>query len=140
MPAGTARLLESAVLFIQVELVRLRVVGDQDVGPSIIVVIENGDAKTLGRWIVESGFLRGIFEFAIAEVVPEARRRSLIRFWRAVGLVRAIERAIKIGLLGPLHIVGDDEIEFAVAIVIDPGRAGGELIRPPQSRRTSLRR
>src|SRR5271157_1369209 len=66
--------------------------------------------------------------------MPEAGRRSLVRFGRAVGLVRAIEGAVEVGLLGPLHIVGDDEIEFAVAIVIDPGGAGGELVRAPESR------
>src|SRR5947209_3427035 len=48
--------------------------------------------------------------------------------------MRAIERAVEIGLLGPLHIVGDHEIEFAVAIVIDPGGAGRKLVRSPESR------
>ena len=31
----------------------------------------------------------------------------------------------------PLHIVGDHQVEFAVAIVIDPRRAGAELVRSP---------
>ena len=42
---GNSALFEGAVLLIQVKLVGLRVVGDQDVGPSIVVVIENGDAQ-----------------------------------------------------------------------------------------------
>ena len=47
--------------------------------------------------------------------------------------MRAVERAVKVGLLGPLHVVRDHKIEFAVAIVIDPGGAGREFVRPPQS-------
>ena len=47
----------------------------------------------------------------------------------------AVERAIKIALLRPLHVVGDDQIEFAVAVIVDPGGAGREFVRPPQSRR-----
>ena len=77
--------------------------------------------------------MRRVFELSVAEIVPEPSRRSLVGFGRAVRLMRAIERAIKIRFLGPLHIVGNHEIEFAVAIVIDPSRAGRELVRPPQS-------
>jgi len=44
---GNGALFERAVLFIEVELVGLRVVGDQEVGPSIVVVVENGNAETL---------------------------------------------------------------------------------------------
>src|SRR5580658_3643174 len=133
--AGRNRaLFKRAVLLIHIKFVGLRVVRDQDVGPSIVVVIENGDAESLRSRIVKASLLRGVFELAVAEVMPEASRRSLIRFGRAVRLMRTIKRAIEVGLLRPLHIVGDDEIEFAVAIVIDPGRAGRELARPPQSR------
>ena len=41
---GNRALFEGSVLLIQVELVGLRVVRDQDVRPSIVVVIENRDA------------------------------------------------------------------------------------------------
>src|ERR1700676_823154 len=70
-------LFEGAILFIQVELVGLRVVGDQDVGPSVVVVVENGDAESLRRRIVKARFLGGVFKLAVAQVMPEARRRSL---------------------------------------------------------------
>src|SRR6266403_2605552 len=35
-------------------------------------------------------------------------------------------------MFGPLHVVGDDEIKLAIAIIIDPGRTGGKLIRSPK--------
>src|ERR1700716_4191260 len=66
--------------------------------------------------------------------MPEAGRCSLIRFGRAVGFMRAIERAVEVGFLGPLHVVRDNEIEFAVAIVVDPGGSGRKLVRAPESR------
>ncbi len=34
----------------------------------------------------------------------------------------------------PLHVIRDDQVEFAVAIIIDPGGAGREFVRSPQSR------
>src|ERR1700691_1055671 len=66
--------------------------------------------------------------------MPEASRCPFIRFGRAVGLVRAIEGAVEVRLLGPLHIIGDNEIKFAVAIVIDPRGAGGKFAWAPESR------
>ncbi len=46
----------------------------------------------------------------------------------------AVERAVEIAFLRPLHIIRDHQIELAVAIVVHPGSAGGKLVRPPQSR------
>ncbi len=46
---------------------------------------------------------------------------------RAVRLGGAVERAPQIALLRPLHVVRDEQIELAVAIVIEPGGAGAEI-------------
>ena len=67
--------------------------------------------------------------------MPQAGRRAFVRFGRAIRLVGAVERAIEVALLRPLHIVGDDQIEFAVAIVVNPGGAGREFVWPPHARR-----
>jgi len=37
-----------------------------------------------------------------------------------------IERAVLIFIDGPLHVVGNEEIEFAVVVVVKPHRAGGK--------------
>ena len=128
-----AAFFERAVLFIHVKFVGLRVVGDDDVRPAVVVVIENCNSEALGRRIAQACFLRRIFKFAVAKVVPQANRRAFVRFRSAVRLVRAIERAVEVALLAPLHIIGDDQIEFAVAIVVNPSSAGREFVRTPHA-------
>src|SRR5882724_4467891 len=54
---GHGALFKRAIFFVQVELVGLGVVGDDDIGPAVVVVIKNGNAQTLRGWIVESGLL-----------------------------------------------------------------------------------
>src|SRR5712692_11187838 len=88
-----APLLKRAVAFVQVKLVGLSIVGQQNVGPAVSVVVEDSDAEALGSWVVELGFLRGIFELAVAQVVPQPCRRTLVGLRRAVGFVCAVERA-----------------------------------------------
>ena len=43
-----ALLLKGSVVLVQVQLVGLRVVGQQNVGPAVIVVVENGDTEAFG--------------------------------------------------------------------------------------------
>src|SRR6266700_847487 len=47
--------------------------------------------------------------------------------------MRAVECAKQISLQRPLHVIRDYQIKLAVAVVIYPCGAGGELIRPPHS-------
>ena len=61
-PCRNPSLLEGPILFVHVELIGLRVVGDQDIWPPVTVRIEDGDAKTFRGRIVQSSFLRGIFK------------------------------------------------------------------------------
>src|SRR5205085_1305013 len=49
-------------------------------------------------------------------------------------LVSAVECAEQIVLFRPLHVIAHHEVEFSVAVVIDPSSAGGELVRSPESR------
>jgi len=44
----------------------------------------------------------------------------------------AIERAVQIALLRPLHVISDHKIEFAVTIVVHPSGGRRKFIRPPQ--------
>src|SRR5262245_20505455 len=71
-------LLEGAITLVQIELVRLRVVGQQDIGPAIIVVVENRDTQALRCGIAKVGLLRGILKLAVSKVVPETSGCSLI--------------------------------------------------------------
>ena len=54
--AGRNALLgERAVAVVSIELVRLRVVGDEEVGPAVAVVVDHGDAQRLARGIADAG-------------------------------------------------------------------------------------
>src|SRR5215469_3491033 len=130
---GDPTLLKGSVLLVDVELVGLGVVGDQNVRPAVGVVVENRDAEAFRGGIVQASLLRRVFELASAQVVPKANRGALVGFGRAVRLVSAVECAVEVGLLGPLHVVGDYEIELAVAIVVDPGGAGREFAGSPHA-------
>src|SRR5207248_10721214 len=89
-------------------------------------------SEALGSRIVEIRFLSGILEFPIPEIVPEPRRRTFVRFRSAVGFSCPVERAEKIALDRPLHVIRNHQIELAVAIVIHPGRAAREFVWPPK--------
>src|SRR5262249_249561 len=49
---------EGAVTIVAIELVGLGVVGEEQVGPAVVVVVEHGDAERFGSGLSESGFLR----------------------------------------------------------------------------------
>src|SRR5581483_5436005 len=66
------------------------------------------------------------FEPAAPEIVIQLGLRALIRFGSAVRLGGAIQRAPQIATNVPLDVVGDEQIQLAVAVVIQPRRAGSE--------------
>src|SRR5882762_2922561 len=109
---------------IQVKLVGLRIIGKKNIRQTVAVVIKDRDAQTLRRRVVQPSFLGGVFKFAVAQVVPKPRRSALVRLRRAIGLMRAIQRAAQVARDGPLHIVGYDQIELSVAVVVYPRRTG----------------
>ena len=127
-------LFECAVFLIHIQLVGLRIVGDQDFRPSVDVRIEDGDPEALRRRVSESSFLSGVFEFSSAKVVPETQRCAFVGFRRAVGFMCAVYGAVEVTRFAPLDIIRNDEIEFAVAIVVNPGGASGEFVRAPHAR------
>ena len=52
---GDALLRERAVAVVSIQLVRLRIVRDEDVGPAVAVVVQHGDAQRLARGIADAG-------------------------------------------------------------------------------------
>ena len=127
-PASTADVLECSVALVAVELVGLRVVGDEQIGPAVAVIVEQRDAERL-RTAVENSAARGdIFKRSIAAIVKQPAGRSAIRFGRAIGFVLAVEAAEHIVLGRPLHIVADEEIEQAVAVIVEPQRGCAESL------------
>src|SRR5262249_56551587 len=83
-------LFKGSILLVDVEFVGLRVVRDQNVGPAIGGVIKDRNSEAFRTWIVESGFLRGVFAFAIAHGMPNANPGSLVGLRSAARLRRSI--------------------------------------------------
>jgi hypothetical protein len=112
---------------IAVELVRLRIVGQEDIRPSVSVEIENGNPKRLAARVGQPCLVRHVLEPAESQVAVKLRRRALVGFRRAVRFADAVERAPQISLYRPLHVVGYDKVSLAVLVVIEPGYAGSEV-------------
>ncbi len=116
---------EGSVAVVVVQNARRTVARDEDVGPAVVVVVERGDAERIvAAGLVDVGFRGDIFEGAVAAIVvknvfrgrqssrPAHHRRALPHARWALarsGRGREIE----------VNIVCDDEIEFAVAIVVN---------------------
>src|SRR4051794_32217271 len=109
------------------------VAGDVDVGPAVFVVIESGDGET----VVTVGSLdtRGfadVFELSVTEIAEE-------RVW-GVGepagtahdcdpLPHASRTCARLRGGGEVevNVIGDEDIELAIAVVVDEGAAGAPL-------------
>ena len=111
-----------------------RVAGHVDVGPAVFVAVEGGD----GEAVVAGGFGeaaldRDIFELAVAEVVIEHVRRPLEpartahdghALPHAAGSLAGLGHVLDV----EVDVVGDGDVELAVAIVVDEGAAGAPLL------------
>ena len=137
MPARDARLaeghacadgsiLECAVSLVAVQAVRLGVVGDENIDPSVAVEVEHGDAQSLRRRVVHAGLPRHVLERSVAAIVKKRRTLALVRLRRAVGFIPPVERAVQVLLDRPLDVVGHEQVEPAVVVVIEPERARGK--------------
>ncbi len=104
------------------------VVGDVDVGPAVIVKIGDRDAEAIGADGVEdAGLFRYVGEGSIAVVVVEDVLAAL-QAGRPAGDLDAFVGACaglgkRRGLDIEVDVVGDEEIEVAVAIVVEEGAA-----------------
>ena len=115
-------ILERSVALIAIELVRLRIVRDEKIRPAVAIVIEHRDAERFRRGVEDSALRRHVLKRAVAAIVKEPAGGTMERLGRAVGLVLSIHAAEHIMLGRPLHVVADEQIEQAIAIVIEPQR------------------
>src|SRR6266536_6011437 len=81
---------ERAIPGIPVQLVRLSIVGYENVGPAVVVVIDDRHAEGLAGGIADAGLRRHVFEPAAAEVVIELGGSAFIGFGSAIGLGGAV--------------------------------------------------
>src|SRR5262249_54139187 len=102
-------ILERAVAIVAVKLVGLRVIGDQKIGPAVVIVVEHGHAQRLGTAFENSAIGGDVFEGSIAAVVEQPASLAAVGFGRTVRFVLAVEATEDVMLGRPLHVVADEE-------------------------------
>ena len=117
---------EAAVALIAIELVRLCVVGDEDVRPAVLIVIEQRDTERLRAGVEDAAGRGHVLEGAVAAIAEQPAGLAAVRLRRAVRLLLAVEAAEDVVLGRPLHVVADEQIEQAVAIEVQPHRRRAE--------------
>ncbi len=136
---------ERAVARVAIEAVRLPVVGDEQIDPPVIVVVEQRHAERLGVRVVDARRAGHVVERAVPRVVEQRRALAVVRLGRAVRLPRPVQRAEQVLVDRPLDVVRDEQIEEAVAVVVEPGGARreagigdarpiGDIHEPPAAR------
>src|SRR6202030_1235018 len=72
----------------------------------------------------DPGLFAHVLEASATQVVEQAAACALVRFGGAVRFGCAIQRTPEVDLRFPLHVIGDEEIELAVPIIVEPCGAG----------------
>ncbi len=80
-------ILEFSVAEIAIQLVGLCVVGDEQVGPTVVVEIEHRHAERFGIAVENAAACRDVFKRAVAAIVKEPGCVAAIGFGRAIGFV-----------------------------------------------------
>src|ERR1700733_8053281 len=102
---------------------RNRVVCDQDVYPTVVIVVGDGHAQSFAR-LVDTRLVRYLGELAVAIVVIEENRSGLEDVGVAIGTITGFVLATIDVIKVPLHITGNHQVEAAVIVVVHPGGAG----------------
>ena len=124
-PDNRTDLLERAVSSVAEEEVPHRVVRHDEIRPAVSVMIDRDDAECLSECGVDAGSVTHVFE-SVSRVPEEEIRGGRIRFGRAVDPVDPVRTALDVTLRAPLDIATEEEVETAVAIVVDERSTGRE--------------
>src|SRR5262249_7478871 len=107
------------------------IVADGDVRPAVLVVVRDRYAERFPSRArcADSHRVADIAETAAALIMVERTVRGFVSARRTVA-AHAVVPAPVFDFRRPLHVLADKEIEPAVFVVVEPGRAGAPL--PPQ--------
>ena len=126
--------LESAVFLVDPQLIRITVIGDVDVRPAVAVQVGGDDAQSCPVRTGNARLYRDVFEGAVTTVAVEDTGDGLVcRGCTVVACARA-RIALLIILDTVIDVVGDIEIEKAVAIIIEECCACPPLAAPCDAR------
>src|SRR5262249_3164620 len=108
---------ERPIALIAIKLVGLSVVGDQEVGPAVLVVIEHGHTQRFRAAVKNPGRCCDIFKSAIPPIMKQPAGLPDVCLRRTVGLPLSIQAAEYIVLTRPLDVVADEKIQQSVTVV-----------------------
>ena len=136
--------LEAAAAKVHPHLVRRAVVGDVEVEPAVEIEIGGHGAEAVAVLGCDASPFRCVLEAPVAEVAEQAVRFSPVRLRAAVVRFAAAEGAHRVAAEIEVHVVGDEQVQRAVAVVVEEGRgdappgivgAGGlrRILEPPSA-------
>ena len=114
-------LLKSAVVLVVIKVGAQAIVGDEQVGPAIIVIISGAYGKILSLGLIDLGFDGDVGKGSIAVIVVQGVGAATVNTGRATALHSA---QVAITLVTQFDVTADVEIESAVAVVVKEGRSG----------------
>src|SRR5215469_7630365 len=119
---------EGPVVVVLKEEVGPGVVGDRDVGPTVVVEVGENDSHALRFGKAHSGLDTYVGESPVVIVAIELGLQAMIVVGIAVGAIagRALS-AIQIIFGVPVDVVGYNEIEPAIFVEVEPSGGGGPL-------------
>ena len=115
---------ERAVVPIDPQLVRRAVVGDVDVEPAVAVVVAHRDAEPRAVRLRDAGRGGAVDEASTAVVAKQPGGHGAIRARAAVVARARRVVALLVGRRREVDVVRDEEIERAVAVVVEERGAG----------------
>src|SRR5216684_7645007 len=123
---------KGAVVVVVVEVVGNRVIGDEQVGPTIIIVVRPHHTQAvIADFVANAIFCRDFFKSAVATIVieevafaDEPPRAALHQdtFVAAIFVATETRQVVHFHV----RVAGDEEVHVAVAVVISPRRSGHE--------------
>ena len=114
------------VLQVAVQLVRLRVIRNDEIRPSVAVVIDHCDTERFRTRVEDAALVGNIVERSISAITEKPGSGPPVGLGCAVGFAFPIQTAKDIMLGRPPDVVADEQIEQTVAIEIEPHRRRAE--------------
>src|SRR6185437_5827814 len=102
------------------------IVGNENVLPSVIIVIECNNAEPVSRLCTNARLFADVRESAIAIIAIQSRRLAIVIVGMAIAAhARTVFAAPEIAIRRPVDVIRDDEIKMTIIIIVKPRGAGG---------------
>ena len=134
-----------AIVIVVIENAGSAVAGDVDIRPAVIIEVESGDAESVvSGGLVDVRLGGDVFKFAVASIVVQ----NIFRAGQAARAAHDRDAFPYAGRALPgsgrggnveVHVIGDHEVEMAVAVVVHESAAGTPELCRCRRRRLSRR-